>query len=229
MAVEMTKVEVATRSDLPAKKICAGRRCQKVSTFMHKMRLSHPRKLHFSLNFFGRRKIMISRPLRFCEWLEATLRTHPTPTSNCGSLLRKATKRTAASPCWTVKMPTFESKPLRKSNSLVTRLAPKVRQRPLLFFGVPFLATMVAASFGLASLTQTRYDYNATKVQTISKEEELKMKKDRKRIDIREEYFVRSYPPTLLVSTDLSADILSSAPSFGLLTCDTAETASEGG
>lgn len=86
-------------------------------------------------------------------------------------------------------MPTFESKPLRKSNNLVARLAPQVRRRPLLFFGLPFLATIVGASFGLASLTQTRYDYNATKVQTISKEEELRMKKDRKRIDIREEYF----------------------------------------
>ena len=87
-------------------------------------------------------------------------------------------------------MPTFESKPLRKTNSLVANLAPKVRRRPLLFFGIPFLATIVGASFGLANLTQTRYDYNATKVQTISKEEELRMKKDRKRIDIREEYFV---------------------------------------
>lgn len=86
-------------------------------------------------------------------------------------------------------MPTFESKPLRKSNSVLARLAPQVRRRPLLFFGLPFLATIVGASFGLANLTQTRYDYNATKVQTISKEEELRMKKDRKRIDIREEYF----------------------------------------
>ncbi|SJX65941.1 related to ERV1-mitochondrial biogenesis and regulation of cell cycle [Sporisorium reilianum f. sp. reilianum] len=86
-------------------------------------------------------------------------------------------------------MPTFESKPLRKSNTLLARLAPQVRRRPLLFFGLPFLATIVGASFGLANLTQTRYDYNATKVQTISKEEELRMKKDRKRIDIREEYF----------------------------------------
>lgn len=86
-------------------------------------------------------------------------------------------------------MPTFESKPLRKSNSWLARLAPQVRRRPLLFFGLPFLATIVGASFGLANLTQTRYDYNATKVQTISKEEELRMKKDRKRIDIREEYF----------------------------------------
>ncbi|CDU22972.1 related to ERV1-mitochondrial biogenesis and regulation of cell cycle [Sporisorium scitamineum] len=86
-------------------------------------------------------------------------------------------------------MPTFESKPLRKSNTLLAKLAPQVRRRPLLFFGLPFLATIVGASFGLANLTQTRYDYNATKVQTISKEEELRMKKDRKRIDIREEYF----------------------------------------
>ncbi|TKY87683.1 hypothetical protein EX895_003264 [Sporisorium graminicola] len=86
-------------------------------------------------------------------------------------------------------MPTFESKPLRKRNTLLTRLAPQVRRRPLLLFGLPFLATIVGASFGLANLTQTRYDYNATKVQTISKEEELRMKKDRKRIDIREEYF----------------------------------------
>ncbi|ETS60711.1 hypothetical protein PaG_04614 [Moesziomyces aphidis] len=86
-------------------------------------------------------------------------------------------------------MPTFESKPLRKSSSFVARLAPQVRRRPLLFFGIPFIATIVGASFGLANLTQTRYDYNATKVQTISKEEELRMKKDRKRIDIREEYF----------------------------------------
>ncbi|KAN0060426.1 Flavin-linked sulfhydryl oxidase of the mitochondrial IMS [Thecaphora frezii] len=86
-------------------------------------------------------------------------------------------------------MPTFPSRPLRRSNSAFSRLGPKVRQRPVLFFGVPFLVTIVGASFGLSMLTQTRYDYNATKVQTISKEEELRMKKDRKKVDIREEYF----------------------------------------
>ncbi|PWZ01705.1 FAD-dependent thiol oxidase [Testicularia cyperi] len=86
-------------------------------------------------------------------------------------------------------MPTFESKPLKKSNSFLASLAPKVRRRPVLFFGLPFLVTIVGASFGLSTLTQTRYDYNATKVQSISKQEELRMKKDRKRIDIREEYF----------------------------------------
>lgn len=109
-------------------------------------------------------------------------------------------------------MPTFESKPLRKSNSLISNLAPKVRRRPLLFFGLPFLATIVGASFGLANLTQTRYDYNATKVQTISKEEELRMKKDRKRIDIREEYFVSIFViliVSMLPSYITDADYLS--------------------
>lgn len=87
-------------------------------------------------------------------------------------------------------MPTFPSKPLRKPNTFLSRLTPRVRKHPLLLFGLPFMTTMVAASFGLSYLTQTRYDYNATKVQSMSKEEELKMRKDRKRIDIREEYFV---------------------------------------
>jgi hypothetical protein len=62
----------------------------------------------------------------------------------------------------------------------------------VLLFGLPFVLTIVGASFGLSRLTQTRYDYNASKVQTMSKEEELNMKQNRKRIDIREEYYVSS-------------------------------------
>ncbi len=38
-----------------------------------------------------------------------------------------------------IEMPTFESKPLRKSSSFVARLAPQVRRRPLLFFGIRLL------------------------------------------------------------------------------------------
>lgn len=48
---------------------------------------------------------------------------------------------------------------------------------------------MVAASFGLGSLTQTRYDLRDEKVHAITKEDELHMKKDRKKFDVREEYF----------------------------------------
>lgn len=91
-------------------------------------------------------------------------------------------------------MPTFSSRPLGGSGgqrgSIWAKFTPKVRQQPFVFFGLPFLLTIVAGSYGLSALTQTRYDYNASKVQSMSKEEELGMRKDRRKIDIREEYFV---------------------------------------
>lgn len=73
---------------------------------------------------------------------------------------------------------------------MIDKLTPGVRRHPVLLFGVPFVLTIVAGSFGLSYLTQTRYDYNASKVQTISKQDELGMRKDRRKVDIREEYFV---------------------------------------
>lgn len=57
-------------------------------------------------------------------------------------------------------------------------------------FGLPFLATVVLASWGLARLTQTRYDLRDEKVFAVSREEELGMKKGRRKFDVREEYFV---------------------------------------
>lgn len=65
-------------------------------------------------------------------------------------------------------------------------------------FGLPFLATVVLSSFALSHFTQTRYDYRDHKVQTVSKEEELGMRKDRRKIDVREEYYVRfPFSPSL--------------------------------
>ncbi|CAO1633333.1 unnamed protein product [Jaminaea pallidilutea] len=95
-------------------------------------------------------------------------------------------------------MPVFPSNPYRSPSSKqggVARLIPWVRRRPFLLFGVPFTVTIVGAAYGLSYLTQTRYDYNATKVSSLSKEEELGMKKDRRRIDLREEYFKLSQGP----------------------------------
>ena len=65
-----------------------------------------------------------------------------------------------------------------------------MRKRPFLMFGLPFLSIMVASSFALQTFTQTRYDYHASKVQTMSWEEELGIKNNRKKIDLREEYYV---------------------------------------
>lgn len=91
-------------------------------------------------------------------------------------------------------MPTFSNKPIGRSQStigtIIARLTPQVRRHPVLMFGLPFVLTIVASSFGLSYMTQTRYDYNASKVKSMSKQEELGMRKDRRKIDIREEYYV---------------------------------------
>lgn len=93
-------------------------------------------------------------------------------------------------------MPTFSNRPIGRPQgrvgTLIARMTPQVRRHPVMMFGVPFIITIVASSYGLSYMTQTRYDYNSSKVQSVSKEEELGMRKDRRKIDIREEYFVRA-------------------------------------
>lgn len=88
-------------------------------------------------------------------------------------------------------MPPFSSRPLRSTSSRnpLANFLPSIRRKPFLLFGLPFTFTILSAAYGLSYLTQTRYEYNATKVQSVSKEEELGMKKGRRRIDLREEYW----------------------------------------
>ncbi|KAH9484509.1 Cytochrome c oxidase assembly protein COX16, mitochondrial [Psilocybe cubensis] len=81
-------------------------------------------------------------------------------------------------------MAVFTSRTTRPPSSL-NRL---VRKHPSLF-GVPFVLIMVAASFGLTTFTQTRYDLHDKKVKNVSKEQELKLDQNRKKFDIREEYY----------------------------------------
>jgi hypothetical protein len=57
-----------------------------------------------------------------------------------------------------VLMPVFPSKPLNTSNTF--------RKHPT-WFGIPFVLIIVAASFGLQQLTQTRYDLQAQKVSEV--------------------------------------------------------------
>lgn len=85
-------------------------------------------------------------------------------------------------------MPTFPSQPLNPS-PLQKSLSSRLRRRPFIYFGLPFLSIVTLASFSLSSFTQTRYDLHNTKVQSVSKEEELRMDKQRKKVDIKEEYY----------------------------------------
>ncbi|KAI0026696.1 cytochrome c oxidase assembly protein COX16-domain-containing protein, partial [Vararia minispora EC-137] len=63
-----------------------------------------------------------------------------------------------------------------------------IRKHPSLF-GVPFLILMVGASFALVPFTQTRYDLQEQQTSQVTKEQELKLEKDRKKFDLREAYY----------------------------------------
>ncbi|GAA6024520.1 hypothetical protein JCM10207_000405 [Rhodosporidiobolus poonsookiae] len=81
-------------------------------------------------------------------------------------------------------MPAFSNKPVNPS-----ALTLSLRRSPFLLFGLPFLSVVVLSSFALSHFTQTRYDLRDQKVQAVSREEELGMRKDRRKIDVREEYY----------------------------------------
>lgn len=106
-------------------------------------------------------------------------------------------------------MPTFSSRPIRPRSraGLAGTLQGLLRRRPFLVFGLPFLLTIAGGSYGLSFLTQTKFDYNATKVRSMDKAEELGMRKDRRRIDLREEYFVSGAGATRPSATRTRGDL----------------------
>lgn len=65
----------------------------------------------------------------------------------------------------------------------------QAHRNPTLFYGVPFITTIVLGSFGLAQFTQIRYIHHDQRHRTLSHEEALGLRADRKPLDIREEYF----------------------------------------
>ncbi|KAG7442489.1 uncharacterized protein BT62DRAFT_936046 [Guyanagaster necrorhizus] len=84
-------------------------------------------------------------------------------------------------------MPVFESKPL--SQPKWQAVANKTFSKNPLIFGIPFVIIMVGASFAITPFTQIRYDLHDQKVKAVSKEQELGLSKNRKKFDIREEYY----------------------------------------
>jgi len=90
-------------------------------------------------------------------------------------------------------MPTFQSKKFRPSsasNTIAARYRTALARHPFAAFGLPFLATMVAGSFFLTPATALRYEKHDRKVRQMSKEEELGIGRDRRKVDMNEEYYV---------------------------------------
>jgi cytochrome c oxidase assembly protein subunit 16 len=82
-------------------------------------------------------------------------------------------------------------RPAAEANTFAARYRSALAKRPFLLFGLPFLATMVAGSFFLTPATAIRYEKHDRKVRRVSKEEELGIGKDSRKVDMKEEYYVR--------------------------------------
>lgn len=89
-------------------------------------------------------------------------------------------------------MKIFRSSKFRPSSYQYTigaRYRSALSRHPFALFGLPFLVTMLAGSFFLTPATALRYERHDRKVSQLSKEEELGLGKDRRRVDINEEYY----------------------------------------
>ncbi|CAG8764765.1 1989_t:CDS:2, partial [Dentiscutata erythropus] len=65
----------------------------------------------------------------------------------------------------------------------------KIKRHPFALFGLPLVISIVAGSFALSHLTQTRYEVHSNKTRKVEKEELLQMNKDRQLPNLQEEYW----------------------------------------
>ncbi|KZF22705.1 hypothetical protein L228DRAFT_268090 [Xylona heveae TC161] len=89
-------------------------------------------------------------------------------------------------------MPTFSRKKFRPSSyesTIAARYRAALARHPFLLFGLPFVATMVAGSFFLTPATALRYEKHDRRVQQVGKEEALGIGKERRKVDVHEEYY----------------------------------------
>merc|ERR1711939_555672 len=88
-------------------------------------------------------------------------------------------------------MAIFQSKKFRPSSdtSLPARYRAALARHPFALFGLPFIATMILGSFFLTPATALRYERHDKKIKQLSETEALGMGKDKRKIDLREEYY----------------------------------------
>ena len=86
-------------------------------------------------------------------------------------------------------MPTFQAN--KYPTQAATRYRTAVQRHPFLLFGLPFITLMLAGSFFLTPATALRYEKHDKKVLQMSKEEALNVGKNKRKVDMKDEYYVR--------------------------------------
>lgn len=90
-------------------------------------------------------------------------------------------------------MAVFPSRKFRSSayqSTVPAKYRALLARHPFALFGLPFIATMLLGSFFLTPATALRYERHDRKVKQLSKDEELGIGKEKRKIDLREEYYV---------------------------------------
>lgn len=88
----------------------------------------------------------------------------------------------------------FQSKRFRSAadmNTIGMRYRRVMNKHPFLLFGLPFLTVIVAGSFVLTPATAVRYERYDRKVRQLTKDEELNVRRSARKVDMKEEYYVR--------------------------------------
>lgn len=79
-------------------------------------------------------------------------------------------------------------------NSLAARYRKALTKHPFLLFGLPFLTTIVAGSFFLTPATALRYERYDRKNQQVTHEEAMGLRQNRRKVDMKDEYYVSLRP-----------------------------------
>lgn len=75
-------------------------------------------------------------------------------------------------------------------NTFASKYRKALQKHPFLLFGLPFVTTIVAGSFMLTPATALRYERYDRKNQQMSHEEAMGLGQNRRKVDMRDEYYV---------------------------------------
>lgn len=87
---------------------------------------------------------------------------------------------------------TFSNKSFRATlpNTIAARYRSALQKHPFLLFGLPFILTIVGGSFALTPATALRYERYDRKNQQMTQEERMGLGQDRRKVDMKDEYYV---------------------------------------
>lgn len=90
-------------------------------------------------------------------------------------------------------MPVFSSKKYRSAvdaGNFAVKYRAMMAKHPFLLFGLPFMSIIVAGSFILTPATAIRYEKHDRRVRQLTREEELGVGKNARRVNMKDEYYV---------------------------------------